>query len=371
MLTSHSLARDGWSALSVWGLVGAVVAALLGALTHASWWAAALFAIPLSLVYGFVAASAYYVCRTQPSPRQYALQTVVTYGSSALLSGLLLVLMGQGWNSLAGNLLLVSGVPGVASGELLHLSTEAWLIVALLGSGLYLGALLVQDVFLTNEALRQTQERETQSRLQAREAELQMLRAQINPHFLFNSLNSISALTTLDANAARGMALELAAFYRATLQHMTQDRIRLAQEVVLCQHYLGIERMRYGERLQIRFEVSEEAERALIPPMLVQPGVENAVKHGISRCAEGGTLTVCGWRTGPWLYLTLTNPLDTEQPPAQGTGTGLSNLRQRLAAVYGERARVSVRSEGAVFTLELTLPYETDGMMGATKEQAP
>jgi LytS/YehU family sensor histidine kinase len=302
----------------------------------------------MAVCLGFVVASAYYVCRSAVLTQRSGWQTAVVFGSASLLSGGFWVLLCWGWNALGANLLLegaMVALPGSVLGTLL-----------LLGSALYLISLLIHDIWLAADQLRAAQAREAQSRLQARDAQLQVLRTQINPHFLFNSLNSISALTSQNAAAARAMTLELAAFFRQTLALAEKDRIVLAQEIALCEHFLAVEKIRFGDKLRTCMEVSEAATQVLVPPMLLQPCLENAVKHGVRHLPEGGCITLRAFVQGPWLYVTMDNPVDPDVLPEAGTGTGLVNIKQRLATVYGEQARMVWSRHAASFVLEIVLP---------------
>src|SRR5690606_35448398 len=133
------------------------------------------------------------------------------------------------------------------------------------------------------ERARGLERRELELRLLAQDAELRMLRTQIDPHFLFNSLNSISALTAIDAGAARDMTLQLAGFFRQTLGLEAHRKVTLRAELELVERFLAIERVRFGPRLAVERQVSTDAEACLLPPMILQPLVENAVKHGIGQ----------------------------------------------------------------------------------------
>lgn len=333
----------------LWLIAGVALAGVfVNAALAPSWPAALGFTVPMAVCLGFVVASAYYVCRSVVLTQRSGWQTAVVFGSASLLSGGFWVLLCWGWNALGANLLLegaMVALPGSVLGTLL-----------LLGSALYLISLLIHDIWLAADQLRAAQAREAQSRLQARDAQLQVLRTQINPHFLFNSLNSISALTSQNAAAARAMTLELAAFFRQTLALAEKDRIVLAQEIALCEHFLAVEKIRFGDKLRTCMEVSEAATQVLVPPMLLQPCLENAVKHGVRHLPEGGCITLRAFVQGPWLYVTMDNPVDPDVLPEAGTGTGLVNIKQRLATVYGEQARMVWSRHAASFVLEIVLP---------------
>ena len=161
------------------------------------------------------------------------------------------------------------------------------------------------------------------------------------------------------------MTLELAAFFRKTLQSAESERIALSEEVALCTHFLAVEKVRYGDRLQTHIDIAKEAQAARIPPMLLQPCVENAVKHGIRHLPEGGCIALHAQVRGAWLYASVTNPIDADALTEGGTGMGLANIRQRVAAAYAERARVTWTRNADSFSVEIVLPCaESVGTLG-------
>jgi LytS/YehU family sensor histidine kinase len=204
--------------------------------------------------------------------------------------------------------------------------------------------------------------REAESRVLARDAELQMLRTQINPHFLFNSLNSISALTGFDPAAAREMTVDLAQFFRRTLALAERERITLGEEVVLCEHFLAIEKRRFGAKLGVEMRIGAEAADCLLPPMTLQPLLENAIKHGIRQVDGGGTIAVDAVVRDGWLHVAVVNPVADEVVPASGHGVGLKNIRERLAVLYGTRARISWQRSEDRFSIEITLPVDKEAV---------
>jgi LytS/YehU family sensor histidine kinase len=190
----------------------------------------------------------------------------------------------------------------------------------------------------------------------ARDAELKALRAQIDPHFLFNSLNSISALTSADPAAARTMTLMLADFLRMSLNYGALEVIRLEQEIALVRHFLDIEKIRYGERLLVRTEIGEGTLSARVPPLLLQPLVENAVNHGIAEMPGGGLLLLRTEYAGPSLRLLISNPVDPQRIKRGWGGMGLQNVRQRLERMYGSAGTLEVRETGETFAVAISLP---------------
>ena len=210
---------------------------------------------------------------------------------------------------------------------------------------------------------------------QATSAQLAMLRYQLNPHFLFNTLNSISTLVLLNqTKPANAMLTRLSSFLRHTLITQPGGKVTVAQEIETLMLYLDIERMRFEERLQTEFRVEEAATKAQIPSMLLQPLIENAIKYGVSPQEEGATISLLAQIVGPRLRITVsdTGPgVDVggvaDDLPAvmathkrrDSTGVGLANIRDRLAQAYGDDHRFEIRSpENGGFTVLIEIPHE-------------
>lgn len=210
---------------------------------------------------------------------------------------------------------------------------------------------------------------------QATSAQLAMLRYQLNPHFLFNTLNSISTLVLLkQTEPANAMLTRLSSFLRHTLVAPPGIKVSVAQEVDTLKLYLDIERMRFEERLRTSFRVDPDAATAQLPSMLLQPLVENAIKYGVSSQEKGAEINLVAQIVGPRLRITVsdTGPgvamgdADDNLPAAMAsskrhdsTGVGLANIRDRLAQAYGEDHRFEIRSpESGGFTVLIELPFE-------------
>ncbi|HEX8957494.1 MAG TPA: histidine kinase, partial [Burkholderiaceae bacterium] len=190
------------------------------------------FCLPVSIMFGFVAMSAYYVCRSQPLVRRRLPRLLLVYLVSSLLSGFILLMLCYAWASVGESI----GAGWTMPPSQVKFPTTVFGF----GAGTYLLSILTHDVFIAMDNVRQSELRERESRTLAREAELQLLRMQINPHFLFNSLNSISALTSIDAAAARAMTIALAQFFRQTLALADKEKIALATEFALCDSFLAV-----------------------------------------------------------------------------------------------------------------------------------
>jgi LytS/YehU family sensor histidine kinase len=215
-------------------------------------------------------------------------------------------------------------------------------------------------VLLAIEESRQAEARALQAGILAREAELKALKAQVNPHFLFNSLNSISALTSVDPARARDMCVLLADFLRMTLGLGEKTSISLGEELSLLRSYLAIEKVRFGARLKMAEDIAEESKTCLVPPLLLQPLIENAVTHGIAHLPDGGSIRLGAQSANGRLSIVVENSFDAEASPRRARGMGLENVRQRLEARYGREANVSVSAEGERFRVSLSLPAERE-----------
>ena len=190
---------------------------------------------------------------------------------------------------------------------------------------------------------------------QLQEAQWILLRGQLSPHVLFNALNGLAELVHQDAHAAEAALLDLAGLYRALLDHGDKVRAPLGDERRLLERYLGVEGMRLGPRLKVRWDWDGGLDRAQAPPFLLQPLVENAIKHGISSSPQGGELRIEARRL---LYGTVLRVANTGQPPrlVLGHGVGLANLEARLSLAYKGKAAFKLFEEEGWTVAEITLP---------------
>ncbi|MCE4558114.1 sensor histidine kinase [Roseateles cellulosilyticus] len=174
----------------------------------------------------------------------------------------------------------------------------------------------------------------------ARELELQVLRAQINPHFLFNALNNLRALINEDPARAREMLSRLSNTLRHTLQHSAKERVPLADELAVVRDYVALEQLHHEERLRVAWQVDPATQGTSVPPMLLQLLVENAIKHGVARTPGGGVVDIRIARAGDRLRIAVDNPGHWKPEPGAptSTGLGLGHLRERLARAGGKGA---------------------------------
>ena len=338
-----------WYVLA-WEIAGAALAWILVLIDAGNWIAASLFAVPALGAYSFIILSAYYVCRAYPLTNRKLPNMIFIFGAASLLSAVCWVGLCLLINSFS--LYIDVSWAGIV------ITPQLAVFLFFMASLVYLVSLLTHDLFIAMENIRDAELKKAAAQLFARDAELQVLRSQINPHFLFNSLNSISALTTIDASAARAMVIALSDFFRKSVAISAHSKITLAQELELCEHYLAIEKNRFGDHLKTAIDIDQGCLVGKVPPMFLQPLVENAIKHGISNMLNGGTVTILSRLHESWLYIAISNPTDSQPSAASGTATGLRNLKERFHNLYGERARVSWQLSQAIFRVEIIIPFE-------------
>jgi len=296
-------------------------------------------AIPPSLLFGFIGLAARYPCRATPLRTSSATRVLGTHvGAAVVASGVWLL----SWN------LWLSRVTGSAIHDLpLMLAT---------GALLYGVTVVVHYLTLELEASRHAEEAALRYQVLMREAELRAFKAQVDPHFLFNSLNAVASLCGSRPQDAREMAQLMADFFRQTLRVGSLDRIPLAQEIDLVSRYLAIEKVRFGARLAVSIHVDAAAADTMVPPLLLQPLIENAVRHGIASMVEGGTIELSAVRNDGLLKIRIENPADPDRARARGESIGLENARGRLSAISEGRAVFRTKESDGRFTVEIEVP---------------
>lgn len=210
---------------------------------------------------------------------------------------------------------------------------------------------LVLRYFFMQHQWRQRVKTESQARLQA-------LQSRIRPHFLFNSMNTIASLTRSDPARAELAVEDLADLFRISLGD-ARSHYELADEISLCRRYLGIESLRLGDRLNIEWAIEDLPEDALVPPLLIQPLLENAIYHGIESMTGGGTITVKGQRDGRKLAIVISNPFPGKEPQQhqKGNQVAMKNIRERLHAVYDQKGRLETGLENNEYRVTIHIPY--------------
>ncbi len=192
------------------------------------------------------------------------------------------------------------------------------------------------------------------------QAKLDALKSQLHPHFLFNTLNTISALVEKDPTASRRMIARLSELLRLTLSTNDKQEITLEQELLLLKHYLGIEQIRFQDRLKIEYEISHEAHTALVPYMILQPLVENAIRHGINQKRTGGIIKISAKRDNGFLSMTVQDngPGLNGKEKSKKSGVGLKNTRSRLTQLYKQDHKFELKNlEDGGLKVNLSFPF--------------
>lgn len=222
--------------------------------------------------------------------------------------------------------------------------------------GMFLAAGVWTVLYIWFSERRVFQAREYQLELSLREAELRVLESQINPHFLFNCLNSIRALVGIDPPRAQDMLTRLANVLRHSLHHDRRHTVPLASEMDAVTDYLALEAVRFEDRMKVDLSIAPETAACPIPPMLLQTLVENAVKHGIGQTAGPGELSVRAERCDGFVRLAVENTGELNNAPAHGPQLGLANTRERLRLLYGDRASLSLKGGNGRVTATVQIP---------------
>jgi two-component system sensor histidine kinase AlgZ len=343
-MSDHFLRRARIGYWLAWlPMTGLVIVLLSG--SQLEWLGAVLIGLPLCLLFALISRSTWYMCKTLPLRRTSLLRLLTIHGGSAALAGGL-------WAGIA-----LSVVPLLPQQWGLGLRAESSLLFGM-GAVTFLLGVAFHYVVLGLEQSRQADRRAADARALAKESELRALRAQIDPHFLFNSLNSVAALVGSDPSGARQMCLNLAGFLRTSLRLGDRSRVPLADELELAREYLAVEQVRFADRLRVTERIEDDCLNLPIPPLVLQPLVENAVKHGIAGLTDGGELLIAARIHGQRLSIRVCNPYDPDAPKVSGTGRGAELVRRRVEALYGPDARVLVDRAEQTYSVELRLPLE-------------
>ena len=262
---------------------------------------------------------------------------------------LLLVWLGAGYLSMY-------ALFGTEAEYALFLKTSiGWKIME--GLLFYVVAALVYYLYIYIEELNEKANNEIRLNKLVKDGELNLLKSQINPHFLFNSLNSLNALILKNQEQAQQMLMALSDYLRYTVVATREEQSVLQKEIENIERYLSIEKLRFGERLHYDFEVAEDCLQIKIPSMLLQPLFENAVKHGVYESAETVRITTQINKERAYLRIAIGNNFDDENSSARkGSGTGLKNIGERLKLSYGSAASLQIKKENRQFSVIVKIP---------------
>lgn len=338
--------------LAVWMLLAFLLAILVIELapsaveSRLSFPRAVLLAVPPTVFYAFLCLAAWYPSRAMPLRGARVWSLVLTHFFGALILTGVWLLLFMGWARLLDRFL---------GGSLRTIVDSRSFVFIVIGFLLYLLTVAFHYLLIATEQARRVEKREMEVKMLAREAELKALKAQLDPHFLFNSLNSISSLCGSNPSSARTLTTLLAEYLRKSLRVGTADAITLSEELELASSYLAIERIRFGPRLEFAQQIDESVRSFRVPPLLLQPLVENAVTHGVGNLLEGGVVQIAASRDGDDVRISVENRCDPDRPSRSGEGIGLANTKRRVKTFYGDAARVEVIDEHDRFRVTLLL----------------
>jgi sensor histidine kinase YesM len=299
-----------------------------------------------SLLFGFMGLLAWYPTRYIPFQRQSPVYSILAH----VVAGI--VIMGS-WVLLSIGVLNTFFSTQADYIEFLN-QTVAWR--AMLGGLIYLVLVLIYYLVSNSQKLQERSQQEERLKGLVRDAELNMLKSQINPHFLFNSLNSIASLTMTNPDEAREMIIRLSDFLRYSLKHRENEYVPLGEELGRMKDYLAIEKVRFGEKLLYEFKISGDCEEFPVPTMIFQPLFENAIRHSVYESVDPITVKFSCTREQEHMKAVISNDYDPGIPSRKGTGVGLQNVRQRIALAYKENGTIQWTGKDGVFTVTILFP---------------
>jgi two-component system LytT family sensor kinase len=226
-----------------------------------------------------------------------------------------------------------------------------FLIIWILNSWVATNTALKKNIMVLDARFQQ----QTDASILLKEAELFKLRQQLQPHFLYNSLNSISALIMISPDKAQEMIGKLSDFLRRSVKRESEDIVPVKEELAYIQSYLDIESVRFGDRLQLQIK-KEHIDDATLPPFLLQPILENAIKFGLYGKTGAVSISIQIVLDGPMLTITIVNPYDGDNQPPKGTGFGLEGIQRRLYLLYARSDLLETKKNGQYFTTILKIP---------------
>lgn len=341
--------------LVCWLPCAMLIAALFVFAARLDWIAAFALAIPMVVIYAFLCLSSWYLCHYFPLRKKNFLRLLAVHALAAFFTSVIWILAGKVLAT------ILEVFPSLAQLSANYRNLVPLLVVV--GILLFLLGAAVSYLMIFFERTSEMEKRSLELRLLAQQAEMRALKAQINPHFLFNSLNSISALTSIDPAGSRQMCLLLSDFLRKSLSLGAEKFITLEKELELISGYLSIEKIRMGPRLKTNVRIDEECNQYVVPPLLLQPLVENALNHGIRHLVEGGEITIKAEKIGAHVRIAVENPRDPEMQSQKGEGIGLDNVRGRIRTLFASDARLECIENENVFRVLLMLPAKTPAAM--------
>ncbi len=331
-----------------WSLLSAGLSVLVSGITDVPTGRGLTLFAPTYFVWLFFLIPNYYMCRTLPLDKRAWTMVIATQTWILLALALIWALLGRGYALVLDS--LADSVPYLAY------FSEGLYSNLIVFAGQFEFFVLLHYLLIALQRGRDLEKRTLQQELLTSKAELRAIRATIHPHFLFNALNVLANITDSEPAQARNFCLRLADFLRYSVAYGDRPTATLGAELEHVENYLSIERERFGERLCTDIEAEKELLETPVPSLMLFPLVENAIKHGIDSCIEGGCLKMRAIAGDGSLHIEICNPVDELGHKRQGTGIGLISLRQRLKNRYGDEATLQTCREDNFFIARICLP---------------
>jgi len=346
---SHPITGNRRSVL-IYSVVWLIVSALHGILL----WYFLRFPLPIviteaftsSLLFGFLGLLAWYPTRYIPFQRHTPFYSLLAH----IVAGLMVLAT---WM-----LLSIGLLDAVFSnhGDYVTFLNKSIVWRGIFGGMVYLVLVLIYYLASSSQKLQERAQQEERLKSLVRDAELSMLKSQINPHFLFNSLNSISSLTMSNPEEARDMIIRLSDFLRYSLKHRENEYVPLKEELGRMKDYLAIEKIRFGEKLIYEFNIDGACEKFPVPTMIFQPLFENAIRHSVYESVDPVRLSFECKPDRNYVKTVISNDYDPGTPSRKGTGVGLQNVRQRIDLAYDGNGSVHWTGEDGKFSVTIYFP---------------
>lgn len=330
----------------VWLMVSATQGVLYLYILHFPMSVVVTDALISNLLFGFMGLLAWYPTRYIPFQKQSPFYSIIAH----VVAGI--IVMGSWVLITMGSLNVIFS----AQEDYIEFLNQTVVWRSILGGLVYLVVVLIYYLVANNQKLQERSQQEERLKGMVRDAELNMLKSQINPHFLFNSLNSISSLTMTNPDEAREMIIRLSDFLRYSLKHRENEYVPLREELGRMKDYLAIEKIRFGDKLLYELKIHGECEEFPVPTMIFQPLFENAIRHSVYESVDPVTIKFSCTHDQEHLRAVITNDYDPGIPSMKGTGVGLQNVRQRIALAYQEKGSVQWAGKDGVFTVVIIFP---------------
>ncbi len=334
--------------ITVWVLISIAHTVIVFILYQQSLLQAVLDSVVFNFLFSFTGLSLWYMVRYLNFENQTFYFICTNYLGAAVVYVLLSV--GSGY--------LILNSINTGNHEYLEFldSSLPWRCIS--GIFYFLAFILSYYLIMFSRTIKEKQLKEVELKSAIQETELSMLKSQLNPHFIFNSLNSINALTILDPKAAGNMIVNLSTFLRTSLDQSKTSFVNIEEELEAINLYLDIEKIRFGEKLQIESDIKDSVNGSLIPPMLLQPLVENAVKHGVYESLESIVISIHAELTNGQLHISIENSCEQEVKKESRKGIGLKNVSQRLFLTFGRSDLLKVNREHHKFRVDVFIPQK-------------